>query len=161
VPGPTLSGGSIPGADATVGSQVGVEECRPIELPVREDPYGDLAFAEGNKHVPFPIARVFFVYGVPGSAIRGGHAHLELEEAIFCLKGRMDVKLDDGRAQRTFTLVQPRVGIYLPPMMWHDLESFSPGTVYLVLTSAPYDEAHYIRDRDEYLAMVRAPAPSS
>lgn len=135
---------------------MGIEECKLIELPVVTDPQGDLAFAEGETHVPFPIARVFYVYGVPGDAVRGGHAHLALQQVVFCLAGRLEIEVDDGARRRTHVLDDPRVGIYLPPMVWHDIGGFAPGTVYLALTSEDFDEADYIRDYDAYLDAVRA-----
>lgn len=139
---------------------MGIEECKPIELPVVEDPQGNLAFAEAGTHVPFPIARAFYVYDVPAGAARGGHAHLTLEQAVFCVAGRLEATVDDGTRRRTFALEDPRVGIYLPPMVWHDLGGFSADTVYLAFTSAPYEESDYIRDHDEYLAALRAATPS-
>lgn len=135
---------------------MGIEECRPIELPVIEDPQGSLAFAETGEQIPFPIARTFHVYGVPADAVRGGHAHLTLEQVVFCVNGRLEAIVDDGFEQRTFALEDPRVGLYLPPMVWHDLVGFAPETAYLVLTSAPFDEADYIRDHDEYLKVAGA-----
>lgn len=138
---------------------MGVEKCRSIELPVVEDPLGNLAYAEAGDQIPFPIARTFHVYGVPGDAVRGGHAHLALEEVIFCLNGRFEAVVDDGTEQRTFALEDPRVGLYLPPMLWYDLVGFAPETAYVVLTSARFDEADYIRDRDQYLQAVRAGHP--
>jgi dTDP-4-dehydrorhamnose 3,5-epimerase-like enzyme len=135
---------------------VGVEECKPIELPVVEDPLGDLAFAEGGRHVPFPIARVYYVYDVPAEAVRGGHAHRALEQVVVCLVGQLDVVVDDGSQRRTFTLDEPRTGLYLPPMVWHDLTGFAAGTAYLALASAPFDEGDYIRDHDEFLRTVGA-----
>ena len=57
-----------------------------------------------------------------------------------------------------FLLDDPRRGLYLPPMVWHDIDRLEAGTVYLGLASAPFDEGDYIRDRDEYLAAVRAPS---
>jgi dTDP-4-dehydrorhamnose 3,5-epimerase-like enzyme len=137
---------------------VGVEQCRVVELPVKDDPAGDLAFAEGARHVPFEIARVFFVYDVPGGAVRGGHAHRALEQAVFCLSGSLDLVVDDGAEERTFTLDEPASGLYLPPMVWLRIDRFVPGTVYAVLASAPYMEDDYIRDRDEYLRTVPAQA---
>lgn len=133
-----------------------VEECKLVELPVVEDPQGNLAFAEGGTHIPFSIARVFYVYDVPGEAVRGGHAHLSLEQVVFCVAGRLEVMVDDGAQRRTFALEDPRTGLYLPPMVWHDLGGFSPGTVYLVLTSADFEEDDYIRDHDEFLTALRA-----
>lgn len=121
-----------------------------------EDPFGDLAYAEAGTHVPFPISRVFFVYAVPGEAVRGGHAHRRLEQAVFCLNGQLELDLSDGRRRRRVRLAEPHTGIYLPPMIWHDLGGFAAGTVYLVLGSEPFDEADYIRDYDEYTAALAA-----
>ena len=132
-----------------------VDDCRAIELPVVADPRGDLAFAEGENHVPFPIARVFYVSGVPAGAARGGHAHRVLEQAVFCVAGRMEIVVDDGERRREFVLEDPRRGVYLPPMVWHDIGGFSPGTDYLVLASAEFDESDYIRDRGEFLRTAR------
>lgn len=139
---------------------MGTDACQYVELPVVESLQGDLAFAEAGRQVPFPIARVFFVHGVPAGAVRGGHAHRRLEETIFCLRGRLDVTVDDGRRRRTFPLEQPRLGLYLPPLTWFELTGFSPETAYLVLASAAYDEGDYIRDHDEYLTAVGAAAPA-
>jgi len=135
---------------------MGVEECKTIQLPTVTHPQGDLAFAEGGNHIPFPIARVFYVYGVPAEAARGGHAHRTLEQVVFCLTGRMEMVVDDGRRKLTATLDDPRRGIYLPPLVWHDIGGFSSGTVYLALTSAEFDEGDYIRDHTAFLQQVRA-----
>jgi dTDP-4-dehydrorhamnose 3,5-epimerase-like enzyme len=140
---------------------MGIERCRTIELPVAADPLGNLAFAEGENHVPFPIARVFFVYDLPAGAARGGHAHRALEEVVFCISGRLELFVDDGQRQRAFTLEDPRQGLYLPPLIWYDLRCVAPDTTYLGLTSKAYDEDDYIRDRDAFLAAVRTPVLDS
>ena len=137
---------------------MGIEACKPIELPVVADPQGNLAFAEAETHVPFPIARAFYVYGVPAGAARGGHAHLALEQAIFCLFGKLEMTVDDGTGRQTHLLDDPRRGLYLPPMVWHDIGGFGPGTVYLVLASSAFEEADYIRDYDEFARAVGAAA---
>lgn len=133
-----------------------IDDCRTIELPTVADPQGDLVFAEGETHIPFPISRVFYVYDVPAEAARGGHAHRTLEQAVFCLSGRMEIVVDDGARRRSFVLDDPRRGVYLPPMVWHDIGGFSPGTVYLALASAEFDEGDYIRDREEFLRTIGA-----
>lgn len=140
---------------------MGIQECRLIELPVVGDPQGNLAYAESGEQIPFPIARTFHVYGVPGGAVRGGHAHLTLEQVVFCVAGRFEAVIDDGVERRTFELDDPRVGLYLPPMVWHDLTGFAAGTVYLVLTSAHYDESDYIRDHAEFLSALHAAKAAS
>ncbi|MCX7856950.1 MAG: FdtA/QdtA family cupin domain-containing protein, partial [Deltaproteobacteria bacterium] len=42
-------------------------------------------------------------------------------------------------------------GLYIPPMIWRELENFSSGGVCLVLASLPYDEGDYIRDYETFL----------
>jgi dTDP-4-dehydrorhamnose 3,5-epimerase-like enzyme len=134
---------------------VGVEDCRPVELPVVEDPLGDLAFAEAGRHIPFQIARAFHVYGVPPGARRGGHAHRELEQVVFCLSGKLEVAVTDGVDERAFSLADPRVGLYLPPMVWHDLACVGENTIYTALASTRFDEDDYFRDFDDFLAARR------
>lgn len=134
---------------------MGIDEASLIELPVVADPQGNLAFAEAEDHIPFPIARVFYVYDIPVSAKRGGHAHRELEQVVICLAGAMEMVVDDAGTRHTYRLEDPREGLYLPPMVWHDIGAFSEGTVYMVLASAKFDEGDYIRDYEEYLATAR------
>lgn len=126
-----------------------------IELPVVEDRQGNLAFAEAEEHVPFSIARVFYVYDVPLGAIRGGHSHHQLEQVVFCVSGRLEITVDDGGERHPYLLEDPRRGLYLPPLVWHDIDGFAAGTVYLVFASAAFDEDDYIRDREEFLGVVR------
>ena len=69
---------------------------RVIELQVVSDTRGDLTFVESRRHVPFDIARVYYLYNVPVDAERGGHAHLELQQVLFALSGSFRVSVDDG-----------------------------------------------------------------
>ena len=56
---------------------------REIELPQIQDPRGDLTFVEGGNHIPFDIARVYYLYNVPVDAERGGHAHREIWNKLY------------------------------------------------------------------------------
>ncbi|HET7509248.1 MAG TPA: WxcM-like domain-containing protein, partial [Solirubrobacterales bacterium] len=64
--------------------------------------------------------------------------------------------LDDGFERERIVLDQPRVGLYLPRLIWRELENFSAGAFCLVLASAPYDESDYYRSYDEFRAAVGA-----
>jgi oxalate decarboxylase/phosphoglucose isomerase-like protein (cupin superfamily) len=129
-----------------------VDDCKLLELPVIQNPQGNLTFIEEQRHVPFPIARVYYLYDVPGGAMRGGHAHRGLEQLIVAISGSFDVILDDGSERRTVTLNRSRIGLYMPPMIWRELVNFSSGSVCMVLASAYYDEADYYREYDEFQA---------
>ena len=135
-----------------------VEDCRLVELPKIHDPRGNLTFVEGGRHVPFPIRRAYWIYGVPGGEKRGGHAYRELHELVIALSGSFEVHLDDGSRHATHLLGRGYVGLYVPNMIWRDLESFSTNAVCLILASAPYDPTDYVRDRVEYLTAQRAGA---
>lgn len=122
------------------------------------NPQGNLTFIEEQRHVPFPIARVYYLYDVPGGATRGGHAHRALEQLIVAISGSFEVILDDGSKRRNVTLNRSRTGLYLPPMIWRELVDFSSGSVCMVLASDLYDEADYYRDYDEFRAAAGSEA---
>lgn len=125
-----------------------------MELPVVHNPQGNLTFIEGQEHVPFEIARVYYLYDVPGGATRGGHAHKQLQQLLIAMSGSFEVLLDDGAKRRSVRLNRSYVGLYMPTMIWRELVDFSSGSVCMVLASAPYEEADYIRDHDEFRAAV-------
>jgi dTDP-4-dehydrorhamnose 3,5-epimerase-like enzyme len=131
-----------------------IEQVRIIELPKIADPRGNLTFVEGMSHVPFDIRRVYYLYDVPGGETRGGHAHKDLEQFIIAVNGSFDVVLRDGYNQKKFFLNRSYYGLYVPRMVWRELENFSSGSVCLVLASQPYEESDYYRDYPEFLKAV-------
>jgi hypothetical protein len=102
--------------------------------------------------VPFALARVYYFYDIPGGETRGGHAHVQLEQVIIAVMGSFDVVLDDGSDRQTFRLDRAYRGVYVPPMIWRELEGFSSGGIGVVLASEPYREEDYIRDYDQFRA---------
>ena len=115
----------------------------------------DLTPIEASLDVPFDIRRVFFLYDVPGGAARGGHAHRSLEEVIIAVSGSFDVVTEDGTARERYSLNRAYYGLYLPPMVWMNLENFSSNSVALVLASQPFEEADYFRSRSDFLKVAR------
>lgn len=132
-----------------------IEKCRILTFPKIVDQRGNLSYVEGKKHIPFDIARVYYLYDVPGGETRGGHAHRKLEQVIIAINGSFDVELDDGRHKKTFHLRKANQGLYLSRMIWRELTNFASGSVSLVLASTPFNEADYYRDYEEFLKVVR------
>ena len=128
-----------------------IEECRLIELPKIADPRGNLTFIEGGNHVPFDIRRVYYLYDVPGGATRAAHGHRALSQLRIAMSGSFDVTLDDGQPKHKFHLNRSYFGLYIPPMIWRDLDNFSSGSVCMVLASQPYDESDYFRDYQKFI----------
>jgi hypothetical protein len=139
-------------------SPVGRTGARIVQLPRIADPRGNLTVIEGTSVVPFDIRRVFYLYDVPGGAMRGGHAHRELEQFLIAPSGSFEVLADDGVHQERFFLNRSYFGLYLPPMVWGELDDFSSGAVCLVLASRPYEEADYFRSYDDFLHAARRAA---
>ncbi len=129
---------------------------RIIQLPKVEDVRGNLTFIEANRHVPFEIKRVYYLYDVPGGESRGGHAHKQLQQFIIAATGSFDVILDGGSSQERYNLNRSYYGLYIPPMVWRELDNFSSGSVCLVLVSDYFDEEDYIREHDVFRKHVRA-----
>jgi oxalate decarboxylase/phosphoglucose isomerase-like protein (cupin superfamily) len=123
-----------------------IGDCRIITLPKIQDPRGNLTFIEANRHVPFAIARVYYLYDVPGGAERGGHAHKALHQLFIAMSGSFDVILDDTVGQCRFHLNRSYSGLYVCPMIWRRIDNFSSGSVCMVLASNTYDEEDYYRD---------------
>ena len=135
---------------------MGLDQVRIVELPRVTDPRGNLTFIEGTRHVPFEIKRVYYLYDVPGGESRGGHAHRQLEQLIIAAAGSFDVVVDDGRNRVKFFLNRSYFGLYIPRMIWRELENFSSGSVCLVLASAYFEESDYYRDHREFVEARRS-----
>jgi hypothetical protein len=135
-----------------------VRGCRIVELPRFADARGALSFVEGNRHIPFAIQRVYYLYDVAPAQRRGAHAHRALEQVLIAVAGSFAISLDDGTTAIDHELASPSRALYLPPLVWHALRDFSPGAVCLSLASAPFDEADYFRDYPAFLdAAKQAP----
>lgn len=128
-----------------------------LELPNVQDSRGMLSFAQVEQSLPFPVARYFLVYGVPNRQIRGEHAHKQLHQFLVCVAGSCAVRMFDGYRSEEVRLDRPELGLHVTPMVWTTQYKFSPDAVLLVLASDVYKESDYIRDPDEFLALLSRP----
>ncbi len=127
-----------------------------IDLPKIDDPRGNLTFAEGMKHVPFEFRRVFYLYDVPGGADRAGHALKTCHQFLVAISGSFDVVVDNGEKRERISLCRSYYGLYLPPMVWRELDNFSSGSVCLALASEAYAEDAYYRTYEDFMEACRA-----
>ena len=125
-----------------------------IDIPKIENPNGNIAIIE-NETIPFTIKRVYYLFDVPSSAHRGGHAHKNLNQILIALSGSFDVVLKNGNETQTITLNKPDKGLLINTNIWRELENFSSGAVCLVLASAVFDENDYIRNYEDFIAYIK------
>lgn len=124
-----------------------------LDIPRREDPRGNLSFIQnGAPCCPFEIARVYWIYDVPGGRLRHGHAFRRAQELIVALSGSFDVvtTAPDG-TRRVSHLCRSYYGLHVPAGTWRSLENFSTNSVAMVLSSTLYDPADYIDDFNAYV----------
>jgi dTDP-4-dehydrorhamnose 3,5-epimerase-like enzyme len=124
-----------------------------IDLPKIEDPRGNLSFIEEMQHVPFEIARTYWIYDVPGGQIRGGHAFIEQQEFIVALSGSFDVLISDGIVEKKFSLNRSYYGLYIPPGIWRQMENFSTNSLAIILSSTIFSMNDYLRDFQTFLKL--------
>nr|WP_255723991.1 FdtA/QdtA family cupin domain-containing protein [Terrimonas ginsenosidimutans] len=107
------------------------------------DARGNLTVIE--KVIPFPIKRIFYIYGVDDS-VRGGHRHKQTIQAAICLKGSCRIYNDDNKTKQEFLLDNPAKCLILHPEDWHQMYDFSEDAMLMVLASEYFDPEDYIYD---------------
>lgn len=122
-----------------------------IEFPALGDERGSLVALESEKTVPFPIKRVYYIFGTNAGVSRGFHAHKRLQQVALCITGKCRMILDDGRQRDEVWLDSPNKGLIIGDLVWREMHDFSEDCVLLVLASEHYDEADYIRDYGKFL----------
>lgn len=132
-----------------------VHNCTIVQLPKVHNRAGNITALENNISLPFEVKRVYYLYDVPGGEERGGHAHKELQQFIIAASGAFDVRLDDGKNNKTIHLDRPFFGLHIVKGIWRELVNFSSGSICLVLASLHFDEADYVRDYNDFIKFKR------
>ena len=116
---------------------------------------GNLQFFEGNRDIDFDIKRIYYISEVPKGVWRGGHAHKELKQILFCPYGKVIVKVSDGDIEEEISLCAPNMALVISEPLWRDIYWEVEFSVLCVAASDYYDEKDYIRDYDEFLNYIR------
>ncbi len=141
---------------ASAEEDCGVRGVEVVPLRIAGDARGCLAAAEIGAQLPFLPRRLFFVYGVPNREVRGEHAHRCQEQFLVCVKGACSLVVDDGRRRAELLLDSPERGVRVRPLVWGVQYRFTADAVLAVAASGEYDGDEYVRDYDEFLALVGA-----
>jgi hypothetical protein len=129
-----------------------IYDCCVIELPKIHFRAGNITPIEGKLNIPFEVARVFYIYDIPGGESRGAHAHIDCHQLLVAASGSFEVMMDDGRNKKYVMLNRPYFGLYIPPAIWSAEMNFSSGAICLTLASHNFNELDYIRDYERFKA---------
>lgn len=125
-----------------------------IQLPRVLDERGNLSFLEEENHIPFKIRRTYWIYDVPGGSSRGGHAFIKQEEFIIALSGSFDVLVTDGKKEMKINLNRSYYGLYIPNMIWRQMDNFSTNSLALVTSNTDFSPADYVYHKERYLELL-------
>lgn len=125
-----------------------------LNFKVLDNQQGSAVNIESENTVPFEIKRIYYIFDTERYAVRGRHAHHNLEQAIICVSGACDFILDDGKERITVHLDNPAQALYIKNNIWREFTNFTEDCVVMVLASEHYNADDYIRDYDEFLDQV-------
>ena len=114
---------------------------------------GNLTALELPEVVPFQVRRIFLVYGVSKTEVRGEHAHKKCWQLLISTTGTVTVDLRDEETKETFELDTPEKGLLIPPLIWGTQYRFSENANLLVLASEAFDADDYINDFEEFKSL--------
>lgn len=120
------------------------------------DAKGRLTAIEAARDIPFAIKRIYYITDVAPEAVRGNHAHRELQQVLICLKGQVKIMVEDimSSKKEAIELKEGNKGLFVDALCWLEMYDFQQDTVLLVLADEYYNEADYIRDYAQYLEVV-------
>ena len=121
-----------------------------LKFPTVSDDRGNLTYINNLEQIPFEIKRMFTVDSVPAGAVRGGHAHHQLQEVLIPIYGRFIAYLSDGKTSEEVEMINPRTGLLLYPHIWREIKGYTKGAICLSLCSMTFDESDYIHTWEEF-----------
>lgn len=127
-----------------------ISEVRRVDFHTLGDDRGQLIALEESQNLPFDVRRVYYMFDTTKGIKRGFHAHVKLEQVAVCLAGSCVIDVESLAGKESFTLNDPRVGLYMGGLVWRELRDFSKGSVVMVAASEHYDEHDYIRNYQEF-----------
>ena len=130
--------------------QITLEDVKFFNTRTMVEPDGNLVPIESNHDIPFPIKRVFYVYGVKNQDDRGKHSHYKTKQVLICVHGKVEVLVNDGLKEKKYLLESPQQALYIPEMIWDEQIYLSEDTVLLVLSNMKYDPKDYIHDFETF-----------
>ena len=128
---------------------------RYVEFQMKGDELGWLVAIEAQKNIPFAIKRTYYIFGTRAGVRRGSHAHHALRQLMVCLSGSCKVLLDNGSHREAVLLDSNTRGLFIDPMIWHEMYDFSSDCILLVLADGWYEVADYIRDYRDFRRRVK------
>lgn len=125
------------------------------DLPKFHQADGSLVALDKDGTLPFPVRRLFYIFGVPNGEVRANHACMNSEFLAICMKGRLKFTLYDGYCDKEVWLDSNSKALYIPMAIWIRVSDFSDDAILLMVASKTHKESEYINSFDEFLRRVK------
>tara|TARA_R110001592_G_scaffold64252_1_gene197567 strand:+ start:8534 stop:8929 length:396 start_codon:yes stop_codon:yes gene_type:complete len=102
--------------------------------------------------IGFTPKRIFVINDTPINCIRGEHAHYETNQYLICIKGVVEVFLDDGTTKEMVVLNENE-SVLIPKMVWGYQKYIEEGSQLIVIASTIYNPDDYILGYDKFLTI--------
>ncbi len=99
--------------------------------------------------IPFKCERVFLVYDVPKNTIRGNHAHYNTQQFLICVKGEIEVILNNGIKDEK-TIIKQTEYVFVDKLIWDSQVFLTGNDILMVLCSTGYTQEDYITDYNKF-----------
>lgn len=111
---------------------------------------GVLSALQQDAFFPMEIRRSYWIYDTEENAARGHHVHLNSARVMVCLKGSVEVLLENtyGRVER-FDLENPARALFVPELHWINL-SFAKDSILLVFASCLLEDDAMLKSYQEF-----------
>ena len=125
-----------------------------LSLSTCRDSRGALTSIENNIDIPFDLKRIFYMHDIISD--RGGHAHIDTDQVVIAISGSFLFRLSDDQNSSKFLLDDPTKGLYIPRMVFIDIEAIVADSICLVLASTHYEIRNSLRSFDDYLIKLQS-----
>lgn len=106
------------------------------------------------SQIPFDVKRIYYISSPSNedNAVRGKHAHYNLEQVIICANGSLTIDLEDLKGEKkSLVLKENNEGIYIKKgLVWRELKNFSDNCVIIVLASEHYNRTDYVDNYENF-----------
>lgn len=120
-----------------------------MKINLIKDSRGILAPLE-LKDIPFTVKRIFCVYDVPPNTLRGNHAHYTTKQYLFCLKGKIEVRVFNKK-EFIKKILNPGEGYFVDRLIWDIQKFIDKNSILLVCCSTNFSKKDYIFDLKEFV----------
>lgn len=109
------------------------------------DTRGELLPIE-DLDLPFQIKRIYFISNIKKNATRAGHGHFKTINALLCIKGSYEIKINNGIENKILKMKDDGSLLILSPEDWHLMYNFSEDCIVCVISNSNYDKNDYFYD---------------